>query len=282
VSSPFLFCCLLLLTESLDTGLVTLETDNALFYSILPFTGFTMSSENPGLANTGTGQVALAPEWMVAGDFDRNIISWMESPTPLTSEEVGFRMLPVNLPDIYNADWLDLVRQTRAAGLFSACNSDFVLENVTDKLCEATNSLSLLTVVAQMNIPLQVCYSVDDTVASARVYSDMDINVFGNPNITKYAGPLGFLPVEGDHVAAVTLCSVAPLERFIDVESADRPNLISLLVGDQAAVCALSRTGPSSAPAGGMPPSGATSLFSRVGASSGIVLAVALCSLAMF
>jgi hypothetical protein len=54
---------------------------------------------------------------------------------------------------------------------------------------------------------------------------------------TFYGGPLGALPVTGDHFSAVTLCSLAPLERFLNVDAADRPNLISPLVGDEAAMC---------------------------------------------
>jgi hypothetical protein len=63
--------------------------------------------------------------------------------------------------------------------------------------------------------------------------------------VKQYTGPLGLLPVKGDHVDAVAL-----LERFLDVKSADRPNLISPLMGEQAAVYALSKTAPSSAPTG--------------------------------
>jgi hypothetical protein len=272
---------LLLLTESFDNGLVNLATSNAIYYSILPLIAFVLSSENPGLANSGTEQLALAPEWRVTGDFDRDIISWLESPAPLTTEEIGLRMLSINVTDILNADYLDLVRQARAADVSFACDSEFVLENVTDKLCEAINSVSLLNVVASMDIPLQLCYSEDDTVISPLVYLDSDINIFGNPNVTKYEGPLGIIAVSGDHLDAVTVCSVAPMERFLDTESADRPNLISSLVGEQAAVCALSRTAPSSAPSA-MPPSGATLTYSRVVASSGIALTVALLLLSMF
>jgi hypothetical protein len=277
VTSPYLFSLLLpLSTESFDTGLVTLETDNAIFYSILPLSGFAFSSGNPGLANSGTEQLALASDWRVPGNFDRDIIAWVESPGLLTREEVGSRMLSTYVPDICNADYLDLVRQARAANATSlACDSEFVLEGVTDKLCEAINSVSLLTVVANIDIPLQLCYSEDDTVVSSRVYTDSNINIFGNANVKKYSGPLGLLPVTGDHADAVTLCSVAPLERFLDVQSVDRSNLISPLMGEQAAVCALSKTAPSSAPAE-MPPSGATWMISRVATSSGIALAVTL------
>jgi WD40 repeat protein len=284
VTSPFFVCLLLpLLTESFDTGLITMETDNAIFYYVLPFIGVTYSSEIPGLANTGTEQLALAPEWRNASDFDRNIIAWTESPGLLTRQEIGARMLSVFVPDIFNADYLDLVRQARAANVSFACNSEFVVENVTDKLCETINSLSLLDVVADLDIPLQFCYSADDTVVSSRVYTDVDINVFANPNVTLYGGPLNVLPVSGDHSSAVVLCSVAPLERFLNVDAADRPNLISPLTGDQAAMCALSKsqqatetetTPPSAAPT----TSGATTLtFSRAATSSGtIVMAVAL------
>jgi hypothetical protein len=267
-----------LLTESFDTGLVTLETDNAIFYSILPLSAFAFSSENPGLANSGTEQLALAPEWRNTSDFDRDIIAWIESPGLLTREEVGSRMLSTYVPDICTADYLDLVRKARAANATSlACDSEFVLENVTDKLCEAINSVSLLTVVANMDIPLQLCYSADDTVVSSRVYTDNSIDIFGNADVKLYTGPLGVLPVTGDHADAVILCSVAPLERFLNVESADRSNLISPLTGEQATVCALSKTAPSSTPTG-MPPSGATLTFSRFASSSCIALGVALLS----
>jgi hypothetical protein len=275
------FSLLLLLTESFDDGLVNLEKDNALFYNILPLSAFAFSSENPGLANSGTEQLALAPEWRVTGDFDRDVISWFESPAPLTTEEIGLRMLSINVTDILNADYLDLVRQARAADVSFACDSEFVLENVTDKLCEAINGASLVNVVANIDIPLQLCYSKDDTVASPRVYSDSDINIFGNANVKKYAGPLGILTVRGDHYDTVSLCSVAPMERFLDVKSADRANSISPLMGEHAAVCALSKTAPSTAPSA-MPPSGATLTYSSVVASSGIALAVALLSLSMF
>jgi hypothetical protein len=271
----------LLFTESFDTGLVSLEKDNAVFYSTLPYSAFAFTSENPGLANTGTEQSALAPEWTVPSDFDSNIISWLESPGNLTGDEVTLRMMAINPTDIVNADYLDLVRQARAANVSFACNSEFVLENVTDKLCEAINSASLLNVVADYDIRLKLCYSKDDTVVSPRLFRDSDINVFGNPNVTKYTGPLGVLAVSGDHSDAIYLCSVASLEFLIDnIGFADRLNLISPLMGEQAAVCASSKTAPSPAPTG--MPSGATMMFSRVAASSGIALAVALLSCSMF
>jgi hypothetical protein len=257
---------------------VTLQTDSAGYYSILPFIAFVFSVENPGLANTGTDQLALAPEWRNASNFDRDIISWFKSPGLLTGEQVARRMLPIDVTSIFDADYLDLLRQARAAGVSFACDSEFVMENVTDKLCQAVNSVSLLDVVADIGIPLQLCYSADDTVVSPLVYTDSSINITANPNVTLYAGPLGLLPVSGDHVAAVTLCSVAPLERFLNVDAADRPNLISPLMGEQAAMCALSKsqaTVPSSAPTPAT--SGATN---SVATSSGIAcLAGALLSL---
>jgi hypothetical protein len=279
-----MFSLLLILpfTESFDTGLVSLEKDNAAFYSTLPYSAFAFSSENPGLANSGTEQLALAPEWTVPNDFDSNIISWLESPGNLTGDEVALRMMAINPTEILNADYLDLVRQARAANVSFACNSEFVLENVTDKLCEAINSGSLLNVVADYDIPLRLCYSEDDTVMSPRLFMDSEINVFGNPNVKKYWGPLGVLGVSGDHSDAIYLCTVAPLEFLIDnIGYADRLNLISPLVGEQAAVCASSKTVPTPAPTG-MPSSGAPMMFSRAAASSGIALAVALLSLSMF
>jgi hypothetical protein len=275
---------LLLLTESFDTGLVSVETNNAIFYTLLPLLAFAYSSENPGLANSGTEQLLLAPEWRVRGDFDSNIISWLDTPDFLTSEEIGLRVFainPINPTEILNADYLDLVRQARAANVSFACNSDLVLANVTDKLCEAINSGSLLNVVANYDMPLQLCYSEDDTVVSPRLFTDSDINVFGkNPNVTNYPGPLGFLTVSGDHLDTLFLCSVASLETFVDLNDADRPNLISPLTGEKAAVCASSKTAPSSAPTTST--SGAPLMFSRVATSSGIALVVALLSLSMF
>jgi hypothetical protein len=76
-----------LLIESFDTSLVTLEKDNAIFYSILPLYAFAYSSDVPGLANAGTEHLALAPEWRNTSDFDRNIIAWIESPDPLTARD---------------------------------------------------------------------------------------------------------------------------------------------------------------------------------------------------
>jgi hypothetical protein len=271
--------CIILYTESFDNGLVSLQTDSASYYSILPFIAYAFSVENPGLANTGTDQQALAPEWRNATNFDRDIISWFESPGLLTSREVAQRMLPIDVTSVFNADYLALLRQARAAGVSFACDSEFVVVNVTDKLCEAVNSVSLLNVVADIDIPLQLCYSLNDTVVSPLVYTDSSINITGNPNVTFYAGPLGLLPVTGDHFSAVTLCSVGPLERFLNVDAADRPNLLSPLMGDQAAMCALSKsqaTVPSSAPTPAT--SGAT--IRMVATSSGIAaLAGALLSL---
>jgi hypothetical protein len=275
-----LFSLLLFFAESFDNGLVTSEKDNVLLYRMLPLNVFAFSSENPGLANSGTDQSALASEWRVTGNFDRDIISWIESPDPLTAEEIVPRMLPTNVPDIFNADYLDLVRKSRAADNTSfACNSEFVLENVTDKLCEAINSVSLLTAVANLDIPLQLCYSENDSVVSSRVYKDKAINVYGNANVTNFSGngPLGFTALTRDHTGAIILCTVAPLKEFVDVESMDRSNLISPLMGEQANVCALSKTAPSSAPAS----SGAPLITSRMARISGTALAVALLSLSM-
>jgi hypothetical protein len=76
--------------------------------------------------------------------FDRDIISWIESPGLLTSTEITQRMLSVFMPDIINADYLDLVRQARAPCFVAP--PEFVIENVTDKLF-AVNSVSLLTLL---------------------------------------------------------------------------------------------------------------------------------------
>jgi hypothetical protein len=282
LTTLFSLLLVFLFTESFDTGLVSLQKDNALFYFTLPLSAFAFSSENPGFANSGTQQLALAPEWRVLDDFDSNINSWLESPGLLTGVEVGQRMFPIDVPDIFNSDYLDLVRQAREANIASsACDSEFVLENVTDKLCEAIKSVSLLSVVANMDIPLQLCYSESDTVMSPRVFMDSDINVFGNRNVTKYPGlgPLGVRSVTGDHVSAMIFCSFAPLETFIDVNDADRSTLISPLVGEQAAVCASSKTAPATT---GMPPSGAPLMFSSVTSIRGIALAVALLSSSIF
>jgi hypothetical protein len=182
----------------------------------------------------------------------------------------------MNVSDIFNADYLDLVRQARAVNVSFACDSEFVLENVTNKLCEAINSVSLLNVVANIDISLQLCYSEDDTVVSSRVYSDSGVNVFGNANVTKFSGisPLAVAALTRDHTGATILCSVTPLVKFIDVESADRSNLVSPLTGEQAAVCALSKTVPSSAQT-----SGVAAIFSRVAPRSGLAVAAALLSL---
>jgi hypothetical protein len=102
------------------------------------------------LANSGTAQLALAPEWRVLGDFDSNIISWFDSPGFLTNNEIGQRMFAINPTDIVDADYLDLLRQARVANVSFACEPEFVLENVTDKLCEASNSGTLLNVVANL------------------------------------------------------------------------------------------------------------------------------------
>jgi hypothetical protein len=283
VPSPFLFLLLVLLSiESFDTGLVSLQKDNALFYFTLPLSAFGFSSENSGLANSGTDQLALAAEWRVPGVFDSNIVSWLESPGLLAGVEVGQRMFPIDVPDIFNTDYLDLVRQARESNVTSsACDSEFVMENVTDKLCEAIKSVSLLNVVADMDIPLQLCFSEDDTVMSPRIFSDSNINVFGNRNVTRYPGfgPLGVRSVRGDHVSAMIFCSFAPLETFIDVDSADRPNLILPLMGEQAAMCAPSKTAPAST---GIPPSGAPLMFSHMTSIRGIALAVALLSSSTF
>jgi hypothetical protein len=234
-----------LLTESFDNGLVSLEKDNALLVILLPFNAFSYSIGINGLANSGTDQLVLSPEWRVPGNFDRNIISWFESPSPLNTRDIGIRMLSVFPPEVINADYIDLIRQARAANSSPACESDLVVEGLTDKIYELESSISLLNVIANLDIPLQLCYSEEDTVVSPRAF--LDARVFGNANVTKYPGPLGFFPVAGDHSTAIVQCAVASVEEFLDNTSEDRANLITPLMGEQAAVCA-SKTAPPLSP----------------------------------
>jgi hypothetical protein len=211
------------LTDSFDTGLVTRKGQ----CYILPyssFVGFALSSENPDWPTGDRPVGSGAGAWRNASDFDRDIISWIESLVFSMSTEITQRMLSVFMPDIINVDYLDLCGK-RAANV-SLLRSRVCTENVTDKLCEAVNSVSLFDVVANLDIPCNLL--------QRRRYRDFSFIFYGQQYqsaiSTTFYGPLGVLPVTGDHFCR-HLCSLAFWNGFSMWMPRTRPNLISALCG---------------------------------------------------
>jgi hypothetical protein len=217
VNAPFLDMesQTLFMVRYFEEGLVDVARSSFGFRASLPFGMFTLSSETPGLANTGTGQKALNPDWMVPGNFSRNVIDWMESPNPLTNPEL-YEISPPDTLSLMNQDFLDLIRLANAANLTSPCRSTFVRAGITDKLCEVVLASQVRFLLANATYPLGLCYSSDDTFIDPTQFTQ---DLFANPHVTKIGGPLGS-EVTGDHVAAGFSCGHNTIEY---VAGRDRP-----------------------------------------------------------
>jgi hypothetical protein len=198
-----------------EEGLVDIAKNSFGFRAGLPFGLFAMSADTPGLANTGTGQKALNSDWMVPGNFSRNVIDWMQSPNPLSSREL-YEIAPSDALSLMNPDFLGLIRQSSAANLTSPCRSAFVRAGITDKLCEAVLASQVRTLLENAAYPLGLCYSADDSFVDPKQFTR---DLFANPYVTKMGGPLGS-EVTGDHVAAGFSCGHNTIEY---VAGRDRP-----------------------------------------------------------
>jgi hypothetical protein len=217
VNAPFLDMesQTLFMVRYFEEGLVDVARNSFGFRATLPFGLFSLSAETPGLANTGTGQNALNPDWMVPGNFSRNVIAWMESPNPLTIPEL-YDISPPDTLSLMNPDFLDLIRQASAANLTSPCRSAFVRAGVTDKLCEMVLASQVRSLLANATYTIGLCYSSDDTYIDPTQFTQ---DLFSNPHVTKIGGPLGS-EVTGDHMAAGFSCGHNTIEY---VAGRDRP-----------------------------------------------------------
>jgi hypothetical protein len=169
--------------------------------AVLPLVGYAFSSTNADLPNSNRGQDFLLPEWMVEGDFSRNVLAWINSTQNLTSL---YALVPENATDIVNTAMLQVARASIATGSRNFCVEGNVSE--INLLCEAQQSNSLLDEVAAINFPLVLCQSPDDNV----VIQLPDLSA--NGNISKF-NLFGIGPT-GDHFSAALFCLLGTITPF--------------------------------------------------------------------
>ena len=158
------------------------------------------SQEYPTLANTGQEQLLISPSYNDANDFDKNLLSWMSGPNPLSSEEL-FNLIPSFPTDILNPNFMQnlavcyrpsllilltcIVSQfelridpvvsfvsflficrfqfARQAGATDPCIVPFMTTD-TLALCQALQDNGLQTLLDSIPIPVTMCHSPGKSV----------------------------------------------------------------------------------------------------------------------
>ena len=223
------------LPESYLNGDVSNATNNFIFQGVVPWLAFVFSIETPGLANTGTGQVFLSQEYMDATNDTKNVFEWFASPDPYTREKI-FQISPIPAIDVINEAFLTLTAQAIGGGLGNPCDSNLVVENTTGKLCEALDQGSLWGILETTDLPVKICYSVNDTVTAP---SNFPESIFDNENVVLLNNILDIIKAEGDHFEANLRCSINAGSSFTlaDPTNEDAPNLIQTFTESEMKMC---------------------------------------------
>lgn len=69
----------------------------------LPLAVFGYSIELPFLANTGTGQKAVAGQWNDPAVYDRDLLRWLSAPNPVTMAQL-FNLTPTDPTELVNTN----------------------------------------------------------------------------------------------------------------------------------------------------------------------------------
>lgn len=211
----------------------------------------------PGMANTGTGQIALSSNWTDAGNERRNVIAWMESPDPIGAEEI-MGLMPTYAPEILNPQFLRLFKEAIAANNTKPCTefleqSDLV-ERKIDKLCEALVAGDLEERLASIDYPTTLCYSDEDTVIPSFQFTD---DIYDNPFVTKDLSLGQSSPLPGDHVEVSMQCAMNSVMYLLfgltskgpPSSPDDSPFLVNALDASEQEVCSSYATTPGTPPA---------------------------------
>jgi hypothetical protein len=230
-----------------EEGLIDVTRNSYGFRLAIPFGIFCYSAETPGLANTGTGQALLHPDWADPANFTRNVIGWFQSPNPLTLSELG-AVVPEDPLIVVNTEYIALLRLAFTAGVPSPCRSEFVRAGVTDKLCEAVLAGSVRTILMNATFPIGLCYSPDDSYVDP---AQFDAELFSSPHVTRLGGP-GGIDVRGDHWATGFSCGHNTIEFLAGRDRPEKPDeqgtFISPIEGGGQNCAAEGSSAPTDAP----------------------------------
>lgn len=178
-----------------DQGLIGFQSNNVIARYAVPYFAFTLSNEIPGVANTGSGQPA------VAEDYREAVINWFAGPDGTEFTTLLFQV-PTDVSATIDPDLVALIRQQRDGGSIGSCPADWIVEGETDLLCAAFEQGNTWETLASTDLPVQVLWSEEDTLITADHYPSF---LFDNPNVVMYEAPLPELEVTGDHSQAVLL-----------------------------------------------------------------------------
>lgn len=175
------------------------------------FAAAAYSNDAPFLANEGTSQTLLPPEWIhPVDDPSKDVLSW------IFDEKVDGAPLRARYPQT-SAEFLqsvnfhlsDPIIDASQAGSF-LCNPPFVTPE-TEALCEASINNSRVSVFRDVHHPVQYCHSAEDTVVP-RIMTDgflVGPIIEEGGTAMEYKAPLEYLTPRGSHIQAKMFCSAA-------------------------------------------------------------------------
>jgi hypothetical protein len=225
---------------ALDLG----DTDSPVRDEQFILAAFSYSAETPGYINTGTGQTLLAPE------VREPIVAALSS----VRQGQLSAALPDNLADIITPDLLELFRNASEFQMESRpCDDSSLDAELCQQIVFGSAWRVLTGEVARLNIPIELCYSPQDSWLSARQFPD---EIFQDTvDVSTFRGPIGLedLAPFGDHEQSLRLCSLSPmlfytLEGHRPTAVEDWGNYMPVLDEAESAVCLASRPVPTASP----------------------------------
>lgn len=184
-----------------------------------------MSNEIPGLANTGSGQFALADAYRGLDTSVANAYEWFQGPDGISLLTALFTV-PADVSATVNQKLVEIMRQTRARGARGACSAELIVEGETDLLCETLEQGNYWDEISSTELPLQLCWSDDDTLVGAENYPPF---LLENTNVNLYNPP----SASGDHLQAFLFCLTGAVIPFTEPTR----HAIQPLPGSQLLVC---------------------------------------------
>lgn len=181
--------------------------------------GYSYSSTNTDLVNTGTGQDLLSEDWI---DSVTNVMI-----NDFSSFEFA-AFYPAEDPLVMmNPDFVTMMRIAVVDGERDACGT-MAKEGSTDKLCEAMQSNDLIDILETATYPVSICHSPEDDAIS---YGNLPDNIDQLDNVSLF----NLLPVQGDHFESSSTCLIAmmlPMSSFGDyvsskIDDLDEPGACS-------------------------------------------------------
>jgi hypothetical protein len=202
---------------SITQGQLDPNLNNYLFQYAFPFNLFSYSNHFPYLPNTGSDQSAFSTNWTIPGNISRNVLEWYRSPDPLTVDEI-LSYIPEKEQDLVNLmepKLLQVYLNGIANNITEPCKESAAFDSETSLICQAMYESSLWGMIRTTNHPIQICYSLDDTVIGADNYPS---NLFDNALVTRYdeVVPRFGFSIQGDHATAIILCGIGLLQAYTD------------------------------------------------------------------